>query len=123
MVLLENRLFNILSFEAENGSQIACKIRLNKEDSIYTGHFPQHPVTPGVTMIQMMLEIIQKHLDRNVRLKEGQMIKFVHILDPNVNEIVTFKIKLNATEGIDIITECEIVNETTVFFKFKGLIT
>ncbi len=64
--MLEGTLYQIVS----RGEGTAT-VRLLPESPIYKAHFPGYPVTPGVTLVQMGLELMGR------KLAAAKDIKFV----------------------------------------------
>ena len=64
--MLEGFLYKIV----EKGDGCA-KVELLPKSPIYAAHFPGYPVTPGVTLVQMGLELMGK------KLQSAKDIKFV----------------------------------------------
>ena len=64
--MLEGILYNVVSRE-----EGAATVRLLPESPIYKAHFPGYPVTPGVTLVQMALELMGR------KLASAKDIKFV----------------------------------------------
>lgn len=64
--MLEGILYNIVA----RGEGTAI-VRLLPESPIYKAHFPGYPVTPGVTLVQMGLELMGR------KLTAAKDIKFV----------------------------------------------
>lgn len=64
---------------------INAHIQLNKNHTVFNGHFPENPVTPGVCMIQTIKEIVQSHLNTNLFLQSISNIKFTALINPNIN--------------------------------------
>lgn len=64
--MLEGILYNVVSRE-----EGAATVRLLPESPIYKAHFPGYPVTPGVTLVQMGLELMGR------KLTAARDIKFV----------------------------------------------
>lgn len=62
------------------GATIA--ISLNPDHLVYTGHFPGHPVTPGVVQLQIIHELLEKELGTKLRLCTIPQGKFLKILNP-----------------------------------------
>lgn len=56
-MMLEGVLYELLSRE-----ESAATVRLLPESLIYTAHFPGYPITPGVTIVQMALELMGRTL-------------------------------------------------------------
>lgn len=64
--MLEGFLYRIV----EKG-EASAKVQLLPQSPIYAAHFPGYPVTPGVTLVQMGLELMGK------KLVSAKDIKFV----------------------------------------------
>nr|WP_314603929.1 3-hydroxyacyl-ACP dehydratase [uncultured Capnocytophaga sp.] len=60
-----------------------CKIHLNASHPIFEGHFPGNPVTPGVCMLQIIKNISQKLLQKQLFLVKTSNVKFMALIDPN----------------------------------------
>ncbi len=57
-------------------------IRLNPEHKIYRAHFPGDPITPGVCIIQIGLELLGLALGCGLELCRVKNVKFLSILRP-----------------------------------------
>ena len=55
--MLEGVLYEVL--EKESG---CAQIKLLPHSPIYAAHFPGYPITPGVTIVQMALELMERQL-------------------------------------------------------------
>lgn len=82
--------------KTENGSFIA-NILLNKEHSIFKGHFPGNPVTPGVCMMQIVKELAEEFTSKKLFLKSASNVKFMAIINPF--ETPELSLQLDITEG------------------------
>lgn len=78
--MLEGVLYTVVS--KEEGS---ATVRLLPESPIYKAHFPEYPITPGVTLLQISLELMGKKL---VGAKE---IKFVAPVLPGDRTEIRFE--------------------------------
>ncbi len=74
---LKNSLFKILSQDTSN-----FQIALVAEHPIYQAHFPGEPVTPGVCIIQMGVELLSEHCQRELKLVAAKNIKFQAVISP-----------------------------------------
>ena len=54
-MLLDN-FYTILSSESSDSTIWTIQIKLNPEHPVYQGHFPGHPVVPGVCLLQLIKE-------------------------------------------------------------------
>ncbi len=102
----------------EEDSAITANIRLNPDNKIYEGHFPDLPVTPGVVQMQIVKEILEKHLNRKFWLKSMKTCKFLQIIDPFVTPNITIEIKYSEGELLDVVASG--VHGEVVFFKMQS---
>ncbi|MBR1633305.1 MAG: hypothetical protein IJ686_06080 [Bacteroidales bacterium] len=63
-------------------SEAVFHVRLNPEHIIYKAHFPEQPITPGVIIVRMAVELLSESLGRRVRLVAAPNIKFSSPLFP-----------------------------------------
>ncbi|MBQ9192207.1 MAG: hypothetical protein IJ156_00615 [Bacteroidales bacterium] len=58
-------------------------VRLLPESPVYKGHFHGYPITPGVCLVQMALELIGEKEGRPVSLAAARNIKFTSPVMPD----------------------------------------
>ena len=88
MKLLNDFYIILDSKSTENG--ISVMVKIDKNHSIFQGHFPNHPVTPGVCTMQIIKELSEKHFGKELMLKTARNVKFMAIFNPEENEEVRF---------------------------------
>jgi 3-hydroxyacyl-[acyl-carrier-protein] dehydratase len=114
--MLENDFYYLRSLEII-GQKITAIVFFNSDHRIFTGHFPGHPVVPGVCMIRIVKEVIEKGLNQRVRLKKAENIKFLSVISPRqLNDI---NLQINFEGGLNE-TNASLSKDNTVFFKFIG---
>lgn len=92
---LKDSFYAIISSERSSDS-LLTQIKINPEHTIFDGHFPNNPVTPGVVQLEIIKELVSDFIGRKVNLHTLSNSKFLVILNPTENAIVD--IKLNITE-------------------------
>ncbi len=97
--MLIQGLYKITKVE-KTSSAISADIHLNKDHDIFKGHFPGNPVMPGVCMIQIIKELTEMALEKNLFLSVSSNIKFMAIINPEVNPDLDIKIDFVAEDGI-----------------------
>ena len=121
-MILEGDFYTVNNPLTEDDS-IQAVLNINKEHAIFKGHFPGQPVVPGVCMMQIVKELIQKTTGKSLRLLHGLDLKFLSVIDPEKNNIVSAQANYTILATGDInVTARLFLNETT-FFKFKGVFT
>ena len=94
--MLIEGLYTVQAFE-QNEEIVTATIKLHKEHDIFKGHFPGNPVMPGVCMIQIIKELTEKAVGKDLFLAVSSNIKFMAIINPEKNE--TLELTLNVTEN------------------------
>lgn len=78
-MILKNNLYTILSEKPDEGSFL---IHLNADSFVYAAHFPGMPVTPGVCVVQMVKELAEQMLGRNLIINTIKNAKFLQVMQP-----------------------------------------
>lgn len=97
--MLIQGLYTITAMD-NNASVITADIHLNKDHDIFKGHFPGNPVMPGVCMIQIIKEITESAIEKNLFLSISSNIKFMAIINPEVNPALNMKIAYMEEDGL-----------------------
>ncbi len=117
--MLRNDFFKINDLDL-SGNELHANISLKPDHSIFKGHFPGNPVTPGVVQMQMVKEILEVHFEKKLQLESMGRCKFLNILNPNDTKTLNVKIIIRESEGALSITAAGMENEIT-FFKFNAV--
>ncbi len=112
--------FKITKLVETSSGELSAKVELNPEHEIFAGHFPGNPVVPGVMTIQIINEVLAKHIEKQILLTEGNNIKFTSMIQPENTPEIDVKIKFKVGEGGYYDVKAEILSENKVFFKFSG---
>jgi 3-hydroxyacyl-[acyl-carrier-protein] dehydratase len=115
--LLLNDLYTIES-QANTESQLLVTVKLNGKHSIFKGHFPGHPVLPGVCMMEMIAEIMGEFFKKSFRISHIPIIKFLHMIDPDINPVIKLELKFQA-EPLQVNTSGKIFSGSENFMKFQ----
>lgn len=91
-------LFQVKSIEVVGKGEIRSCVMPNGDHAIYKSHFPQNPTTPGVCLIQLIVELLQENFRVDLQLKELYNIKYLAILVPNEGCEVVCDIQYNDEE-------------------------
>jgi len=104
-----------------DGNALKANLILNVKHKIFEGHFPGHPVVPGVCMMQMVKDMLELQLDRETRLEKASTMKFLNMINPEVNNAVKIEVKQSIADDGKINVDAQLFGEGMVFFKFKGV--
>lgn len=115
---LLNDFYTVENIQHEE-NKISATVVLNQDHSIFKGHFEQMPVVPGVCQTQIIKELLQNEIQKEVTLTKGDNIKFTGMIvptqHPKVNVEITYK-----QEDNQYIVDAKLFFENTIFTKFKG---
>ncbi|MCG3166933.1 MAG: hypothetical protein POELPBGB_02716 [Bacteroidia bacterium] len=104
---------------SEPGKFLA-EIELNATHDIFKGHFPDNPVVPGVCLMQISKEMLEKSLNVTTHLIQSPQVKFLTVVDPTVDAVLNVALETKEQEGL-ISANAVISAGEKVFFKFKGI--
>ncbi|RRA95133.1 hotdog family protein [Paenimyroides viscosum] len=103
-------------------NQLKAIIELNPAHDVFKGHFPNNPVTPGVCMLQILKELTQQATNTNLFIKECSNVKFMALINPEVNAVLAITIDINKVEENFKIKASASFDET-VALKVNALLT
>jgi 3-hydroxyacyl-[acyl-carrier-protein] dehydratase len=119
--MLADDFYKVLEISHIEENSIEAGILFNKEHSIFIGHFPEIPIVPGVTQIQIVKEILERELNEKLQLSQAKNIKHTGIITPIETLNVTVTIKYSFEENNSIKVNATIINEKGTFLKFSGV--
>lgn len=117
---LQDSLFVIDSVtHTEQG--VRYTLHLQAHHAIYRAHFPQHPITPGVCLVQIAVELAEHYLRRPLRLSQAKNIKFLAVLSPEATPIVYYHLtRLQITDNL-LSMQATVMFSDTIFAKLSLL--
>lgn len=89
---LKNSLYNIINSEP-TAKGVRFDIQLNPEHTIYQAHFPGQPITPGVCIVQIAVELLEEHLNAALQLKTAKNVKFLSVISPCENKCISYELQ------------------------------
>lgn len=89
--MLINNFFEILETSGDDAKMLYT-IKLDPAHEIYSGHFPNNPITPGVVQMQLVKEILEHRYKKELKLLGMSRCKFLKILNPIETPVVTIEI-------------------------------
>lgn len=83
--MLQGNLYEIVSRDVGK-----VTVELNGDSDIYAAHFPGHPITPGVTIVQITVELLSLLSCRTIDITHAKNIKFLVPVIPEGPTRLTF---------------------------------
>jgi len=103
--------------EQQTDNQFSCLVVFNAAHSIFGGHFPGHPVVPGVCMMEIVKELLQGISGRPLMLSNAGNVKFLQLITPDIQPQINITWK-EADGGYKI--NASFKNEAAMLFKMDG---
>ena len=117
--LLEDFYTEIVSTDLSAENTFTATLELNPTHKIYKGHFPEIPVAPGVSLIQLIQEVLAKKINQELTLKEGSNIKFLAMINPLKENKLTISYTILMTDK-EVDVTANISGKEIIYVKFKG---
>jgi len=117
--LLEDFYTETTSTDLSTENTFTATVELNPLHKIYKGHFPEIPVAPGVSLIQLIQEVLAKKINQQLTLKEGSNIKFLAMINPLKENRVTVSYTI-LTKDKEVDVTANISGKEVIYVKFKG---
>ena len=95
--LKKNKMLQGILYETMAVDAAGATVRLLPESPVYQGHFPGYPITPGVCLVEIALELIAEMADQvghdeKVRLVGAKNIKFTSPIIPTEGTELRFNL-------------------------------
>ena len=117
---LLNDFFVINSMEMANDKFI-YNIKLNKDHFIYSAHFPEEHITPGVCVIQIAKELAENANHRLLSVTFVKNVKFLSIVSPEINDEITYSMEFSpcAEEKKNVKILATVIKDKNIFAKIS----
>ncbi len=113
-------LYQTIQFEYDTTlGTIKAELALNANSDIFKGHFPQTPVLPGVCMMQMIKELIEKTSHNQWQLQKATNIKYLSLVQPD-GENLFFDITLKPLPDETLLVNNVLTKGAITCMKFSG---
>lgn len=103
--------------DTENG--FVAVLQTNPEHAIYAAHFPGNPITPGVCIIQIANELLEKHFEKRLYLKTIKNVKFLSVIIPEEGKKIKYAFSGIAETEMGYKTQVVVSDETMVYAKMS----
>lgn len=133
-MLLDN-FYKLLSSDSPDSINWTIRVELNPEHAIYQGHFPEHPVVPGVCLLQLVKECAEDIRRQQLQYTQVSSCKFLSVVNPvntpclsvtlTLKDMEEGKLQLQAegTVKVEGTVEMEETAENECFIKLKAVLT
>lgn len=111
--------FEIIQNNISNGNGIFT-IKLNPENEVYEGHFPNEPISPGVCNINTIKECAEKIIERKLFLHNLKQCKFLSLITPAKQPTLDISISTTALDENNFNVVAKVYKEDIIFMELKA---
>ncbi|WP_432412042.1 3-hydroxyacyl-ACP dehydratase [Rasiella sp. SM2506] len=91
--------YTILARKLGDENTLSVTLQLNPAHEIFKGHFPKHPVLPGVAMLQIIKELTQDHHNTTLWMQSANRVKFLALVNPFEKDLLEFQLTFQQEES------------------------
>ena len=113
-------LYNISNSKL-TGNSFTAEITFNPGHPVFAGHFPGQPVVPGVVLVEMSAAVVSQVTGKELVVKEASVIKFLQVIDPAVNPVLSIDGSIAEEEDNKFKVSCRFFAGEVEFARFKGI--
>ena len=95
------------------------RLRLNPECVIYKAHFPEQPITPGVCITQIAVELAEIIVGHSLQMIGIKNVKFLSIMSPDTQTEVTYNITIKSSDDKEIRIQAVAQSDDVVYAKMS----
>ncbi|HXS36317.1 MAG TPA: hypothetical protein VN721_06420 [Flavipsychrobacter sp.] len=114
--MLMNNFYTIKD-EQRGENSFSCKVSFDASHDIFKGHFPDQPVVPGVCMMEIVKELLQKQIGKKLWLRNAGNVKFLQLITPDVEPVINISWN-EGDNGYNV--NAFFNNNAVVLFKLTG---
>lgn len=115
MQLLDH-LFVVKSLETHDDYTLKASLLPEEDHPIYQVHFPDHPVTPGVCLLQVVVELLQRAYGEDLQLCVVTNAKYLAPLIPSEGHVVEYEVRF---DPVGLTTQAVVSDSEHVYAKFS----
>ena len=90
--------YSLLDLEMPAPSDIRAHVTVNDDSPWFSGHFPDHPIVPGIAQLKMVADIIARARQESLWINRLTRVKFKKIVKPG--EHLEIRAEATSTTGL-----------------------
>ena len=94
-------------------------LHLNPECIIYKAHFPEQPITPGVCITQIAVELAEIVVGHSLQMIGIKNVKFLSIMTPDSLTEVTYSITIKSSDDKETRIQAVAQSDDVVYAKMS----
>ncbi|MNU65110.1 (3R)-hydroxymyristoyl-ACP dehydratase [compost metagenome] len=119
-MILKDSFYRINSLNFEE-NVLEAHISIDPNHTIFDGHFPGNPVTPGVVQLEIVKEILGTQFNKTIQLKTLATSKFLAVLNPVNTPDAALKMTITEQEDHSLKVSGQMSTSEGICLKFQGI--
>lgn len=115
---LMGNIYRILD-SASSAETYEYALELDPEHFIYKAHFPGNPITPGVCIMKMGVELASDAIGRKLRLSGARNVKFLQTIVPREGQVLHVSIRKVEIQGDVCLFQASVQEDDTVYARMS----
>lgn len=115
---LKNSFYRIVDRNTVSGTHV-INLELDSSHEIYRAHFPEQPITPGVCIIQIAIELLSDILHTDFKLIKVKNVKFLSVISPVETPCVSYVFRTIQEEEDTIKAVVEVSHDKICYAKIS----
>lgn len=103
--------------------RLAFRVRLDPSHPVYRGHFPGHPVLPGVCTLQIVKRCLARGTGQTFHYTTIRECKFLGMIVPAADTLLDIDIRLGENDGGTRKLTCTVTNDDKTVLKLRAEIS
>lgn len=99
--------------------ELRADLKIRPDHPLYAGHFPGHPVTPGVVLTEIVKELIETRVEKRLGMVQLRQVKFLAAHDPVA--VPTISVVVNWTDEPESIVQASASAGEVTYFKLSAV--
>lgn len=117
-MLLKDKYFTLKAMDKADGSAV-CDIAILPDCDVYRGHFPGHPVCPGVCNIETVAELASLATGHRLSIGRIKRCRFTTVATPETTPEMKVSLAFTPTETGYTVT-ATMADDKQQYMDFKG---
>ena len=111
-------LYSIVAMEITDDGGV-FHLHLNPECIIYKAHFPEQPITPGVCITQIAVELAENVVGHSLQMIGIKNVKFLSIMTPDSQTEVIYNITIKSSDDKETRIQAVAQSDDVVYAKMS----
>lgn len=118
---LKEDYYKINGQQQKEDGKIVFSVSVNPDSKVFEGHFPGHPVCPGVCGMAIIRGCAEQAVGRSLTIESVKQCRFVTLATPDKASQLTVEMTMTPNEADgSVLVIAQTQDEENLYITFKG---